>query len=83
VAAAHTERVFVLQGASGDRCFELLQVLAGQLRWTGGFWTLIGAFDLNKVGFGVVAIFIVVWVAALTYWKATHVEDRWSQLLRT
>ncbi|MEO6796661.1 MAG: HoxN/HupN/NixA family nickel/cobalt transporter [Candidatus Dormibacter sp.] len=62
---------------------ELLQVLVGQLHWSGGFWTLVGAFDLNKVGFGVVAIFIVVWVAALTYWKATHVEERWSQLLRT
>jgi high-affinity nickel-transport protein len=62
---------------------ELLQVLSGQLGWSGGFWNMIGNFDLNKVGFGVVAIFVIVWVAALVYWKATHVEDRWTQLLRT
>ncbi len=62
---------------------ELLQVISGQLGWNGGFWAFVGAFDLNKVGFGVAAIFVVVWAAALIYWKATHVEQRWSQLLRT
>jgi len=62
---------------------ELLQVLSGQLRWSGGLWDVVGKFDLNKVGFGVVAIFILVWVAALVYWKVSHVEERWTQLLRT
>ena len=62
---------------------ELLQVISGQLGWSGGFWAFISNFDLNKVGFGVVAIFVLVWVAALVYWKASHVEERWTQLLRT
>ena len=62
---------------------ELLQVLSGQLGWSGGFWGFVGNFDLNKVGFGVVAIFVLVWAAALIYWKVSHVEERWSQLLRT
>ena len=62
---------------------ELLQVLSGQLGWSGGIWNLVGSFDLNKVGFGVVAIFILVWAIALVYWKVSHVEERWTNLLRT
>lgn len=62
---------------------ELLQVVAGQLGWTGGFWSFLASFDLNRIGFGVVTIFVVVWAVALIYWKASHVEERWSELLRT
>ncbi|HYY46462.1 MAG TPA: HoxN/HupN/NixA family nickel/cobalt transporter [Candidatus Angelobacter sp.] len=62
---------------------ELLQVASGQLGWSGGFWNFLNTFDLNKIGFGVVTIFIVVWAVALIYWKAAHVEERWGELLRT
>ena len=61
---------------------ELLQVAAGQLGWRGGVWTLIATFDLNKIGYGVVTIFIVVWAAALLYWRLANVEARWSERLR-
>ena len=61
---------------------ELLQVVAGQARWSGGFWNLIATFDLNKIGYGVVTIFIVVWAAALLYWRLSHVEKRWTESLR-
>jgi high-affinity nickel-transport protein len=60
---------------------ELLQVISGQLGWSGGFWNLIGNFDLNKIGYGVVTIFVVVWAAALLYWRLGHVEERWAQRL--
>jgi len=62
---------------------ELLQVLGGQLHWSGGLWNLVANFDLNKIGFGVVLIFVVVWAVALVYWRASHVEERWTELLRT
>ena len=62
---------------------ELLQVAAGQLHWSGGVWGLIANFDLNKIGYGVVTIFILVWAVALLYWRLAHVEDRWSERLRT
>jgi high-affinity nickel-transport protein len=62
---------------------ELLQVIAGQLHWTGGVWNLIAEFDLNKIGYGVVTIFVLVWAAALLYWKLSHVEERWMEKLRT
>jgi high-affinity nickel-transport protein len=52
------------------------------LGWHGGLWTLIANFDINKIGFGVVAIFVVVWAVALVYWRLSHVEERWGQLLR-
>jgi high-affinity nickel-transport protein len=61
---------------------ELLQVVAGQLHWSGGLWSLIVTFDLNKIGFGVVIIFVVVWAVALVYWRASHVEERWTELLK-
>jgi high-affinity nickel-transport protein len=60
---------------------ELLQVIAGQLHFTGEIWSLIASFDLNKIGYGVVAIFIVVWAVALLYWRLARVEERWSQQL--
>jgi high-affinity nickel-transport protein len=61
---------------------ELLQVIAGQAGWKGGAWNLIATFDLNKIGYGVVTIFVVVWAAALLYWRLSHVEERWTQTLR-
>jgi nickel/cobalt transporter (NiCoT) family protein len=62
---------------------ELLQVIAVKLGWSGGLWDLLANFDLNKIGIGVVTIFVLVWAVALVYWKAAHVEERWSSLLRT
>jgi high-affinity nickel-transport protein len=61
---------------------ELMQVIAGQLGWGGTFWHFIATFDLYKIGFGVVTIFVVVWAVALIYWRLSHVEERWGQLLR-
>jgi len=61
---------------------ELLQVLATEARLSGGIWNFIGNVNLNTVGVGVVAIFILTWAGALIYWKVSHVEERWTQLLR-
>ncbi len=38
----------------------------------------IAALDLGNVGFLIVAIFIVVWAAAIGYWKLARVEHRWT-----
>lgn len=34
-------------------------MLSTETKLSGGFWDFIGGFDLNKVGFGVVALFIL------------------------
>jgi high-affinity nickel-transport protein len=62
---------------------ELLQVASVKLGWSGGLWDLLANFDLNKIGIGVVTIFVLVWAVALAYWRIAHVEERWTGMLRS
>jgi len=57
---------------------EVAQVVAGQLNLTGGFWDVASAFDLNKAGVVIVAMFVAVWVLALAIWRFGKVEKRWD-----
>ena len=57
---------------------ELLQVLSGQLGWTGGFWAWTAGLDLNTLGFVIVGLFVLTWVGAIAYWHWGNVEERWS-----
>ncbi len=56
---------------------EVAQVIAGQLNLTGGFWNYALRFNINRAGFIIVAMFVVVWVAALALWRFGKVEQRW------
>src|SRR5262249_28288749 len=56
---------------------ELLAILADKLGLSGGVWDWIATLDLNKLGFGIVGLFVLVWVAAITVWKFGRVEQRW------
>jgi high-affinity nickel-transport protein len=56
---------------------ELLQVLAGQLNLSGGFWNYVNDFSLNSAGYIIVAAFVVVWAIALLLWKYGKIEERW------
>jgi nickel/cobalt transporter (NiCoT) family protein len=62
---------------------ELLAILATKLGLTGGIWDWLGGLDLNTIGYGVVGIFVLVWVVALGVWKFGRIEERWSAGLRT
>jgi len=62
---------------------ELLQVLATQLRLRGGLWSYAAGFDINRAGFMIVAIFVVVWLGALLYWRYGRVEERWERAATT
>ena len=57
---------------------ELLSVLSDKMGWKGGFWGWVGGLDLNSIGFGIVGMFVVVWVTALLVWKFAKVEQRWA-----
>jgi nickel/cobalt transporter (NiCoT) family protein len=35
-------------------------------------------FNINVAGFCIAAMFILVWAAALVYWRVGKVEDKWS-----
>jgi len=58
--------------------FELLGLLADQLGWSGGFWDWIGGIDLNMIGFVIVGLFALTWVAALLIWKYGRIEHTWN-----
>jgi nickel/cobalt transporter (NiCoT) family protein len=57
---------------------ELCQVLAGQLKLSGGFWSFANSFDINTAGFWIVGTFVVVWLAAIVIWRYGKVEHRWE-----
>lgn len=57
---------------------ELLSVLADRLHLSGGVWDWIGGLDLNMVGYLVVALFLVTWLAAVVVWKVGRIDERWS-----
>jgi high-affinity nickel-transport protein len=62
---------------------ELLSIVSSKLNLTGGFWDWINGLDLNKIGYGIVAVFILVWGTALAIWKFGRIEQRWTANLRT
>ena len=38
----------------------------------------IAGLDLDNVGYVIVGLFVVVWAAALAYWRIAKVEQRWT-----
>ena len=58
---------------------EIMQVLASQLKLSGGLWNYASGFNINGAGFTIVGLFIVIWAFALLYWKYGRVEERWER----
>jgi nickel/cobalt transporter (NiCoT) family protein len=57
---------------------ELCQVLANQLGLRGGFWNYAADFNINRAGFIIAAMFVVIWGAAIGVWRYGKVEHRWE-----
>src|SRR6266487_1716700 len=57
---------------------EILGLLGAELDLTGGFWSFMGNFDLNKAGFVIVGIFVLTWAVALSIWHFGHIEQKWE-----
>jgi nickel/cobalt transporter (NiCoT) family protein len=48
---------------------ELLQVISGELGWTGPFWRWLDALNFETVGIGIVVLFLGSWaIAMMIYW---------------
>jgi high-affinity nickel-transport protein len=62
---------------------ELLSVAAEKLKLTGGFWTWVTGLNLNVVGYFIVGLFVVTWVAALAIWRFARIEEKWAAQLRS
>jgi nickel/cobalt transporter (NiCoT) family protein len=58
---------------------EIFSLLSEKLGFEGGFWSLIGALDLNTIGFVIVGLFVVTWGVALAVWRFGRIEERWSK----
>ncbi|QGF24370.1 HoxN/HupN/NixA family nickel/cobalt transporter [Raineyella fluvialis] len=56
---------------------DFVGVLHDDVGWVNPFSTWISGIGLNNVGFVVVGLFVLVWVVAVAYWRATRVGDRW------
>ena len=57
---------------------QLLGLLADQLGLSGGFWDWIAGLDLNVVGFAIVGLFALTWIAALVIWRVGRIEEKWA-----
>ncbi len=57
---------------------ELLGLLSQQLNLNGGFWDWINGLDINLLGFIIVGLFVVTWIASLLIWRFAKIEERWS-----
>jgi nickel/cobalt transporter (NiCoT) family protein len=57
---------------------ELLGVLTSELHLHGAFWDAMANFNINVAGFVIAGLFVVIWVAAIAYWKLGRVEHRWG-----
>src|SRR5579862_7800583 len=57
---------------------EVLGLLGSELHLRGSFWSTVGTFNTNLAGFCIAALFVVVWVAALAYWRLARIEDNWA-----
>jgi high-affinity nickel-transport protein len=62
---------------------ELLGVLARELSLSGPPWDLVSSIDLGLVGYAVVALFVLVWGAALVAWRYGRIEERWATVPAT
>jgi nickel/cobalt transporter (NiCoT) family protein len=56
---------------------EIVGLLSAELRIRGGFWDFMASFDINKAGFAIAALFVVVWLVAIAVWKLGDIDRRW------
>jgi high-affinity nickel-transport protein len=62
---------------------EILGILTDEIHLRGAFWNLVANFDINVAGFCIAGMFVLVWAAAVIYWRVGKVEDRWSSGMST
>jgi high-affinity nickel-transport protein len=58
---------------------ELLQVLSAKLGLSGGFWSWLNGIDFGRLGYTIVAAFVVTWIISLLVWKVGRIEERFGR----
>jgi len=54
---------------------ELLQVVSGELKLNGAFWTWLGRLDFETMGFGVAVVFALCWLASMALYRYKHFDE--------
>jgi nickel/cobalt transporter (NiCoT) family protein len=54
---------------------EVLQVLSGELKLSGMFWSWLNGLNFETLGYGIVAIFILSWLASMAIYKFKGLES--------
>ncbi|MGI9092494.1 MAG: HoxN/HupN/NixA family nickel/cobalt transporter [Mycobacteriales bacterium] len=62
---------------------ELIGVLSDQANITSGPIGAIASIPLDYAGYGIVGLFVLAWISALTIWRYGRIEEKWSAKLRT
>ena len=57
---------------------EILGLIGQEYALSGGFWSFMGNFDINKVGFVIVPLFVLTWAVALSIWRFGKIEQKWD-----
>ncbi|HEY7206922.1 MAG TPA: HoxN/HupN/NixA family nickel/cobalt transporter [Gaiellaceae bacterium] len=60
---------------------ELLQVFSTKLELDSGFWSWLNDLDFGKLGYGIVAAFLVTWAVSVIVWKRARIEERWGRVV--
>jgi high-affinity nickel-transport protein len=57
---------------------EVMQVLAGELRLPGAFWSGLQHLNFGLLGYGIVGVFVATWAIAYLVWKL-RVQRGWTE----
>ena len=57
---------------------EITGLLSSELNIHGGFWDFMANFNINRAGFAIAGLFVVVWAIAIAYWKLGGLDQRWT-----
>ncbi|MEV6849351.1 HoxN/HupN/NixA family nickel/cobalt transporter [Actinoplanes sp. NPDC051411] len=60
---------------------ELVSILTDKLHIRTGPLAAIGGLDLNYVGFVIVGLFVLTWLAAMLVWRFGRIEEKWDARL--
>jgi high-affinity nickel-transport protein len=58
---------------------EILGLIAQETNLSGGFWSFMQNFNINRAGFIIVGVFVATWIVALAVWHFGDVERKWER----
>ena len=61
---------------------ELTGLVADEAGITSGPVAAVAGLDLDHVGYGIVALFVVTWAVSVAVWRVGRIDERWSAGLR-